>query len=219
MGSNITAGGYSSYAFGKGVSSTTSASGTIMFGDNSGDSHTALNPNEMFMRFKGGYRLLTGTSSGVKLAPGAGAWASLSDRRMKENFSDLNGEEVLTKLEKMSVTTWNYKSQDKTVRHAGPMAQDFYEAFGLGGTGNDTTITTTDIDGINLAAIKALAKRTGQLNSITQELQRQTAALAQLQGEYAQLKELVLQLEARINISQAPAATATTNQKENQTTR
>jgi hypothetical protein len=39
----------------------------------------------------------------------------------------------------------------------GPMAQDFYAAFGLGGS--ETTITTIDPDGVSLAAIQGLNQK------------------------------------------------------------
>ena len=48
----------------------------------------------------------------------------------------------------MSIREWNYKAQDPSVRHVGPTAQDFYSAFKL--SASDTTITTTDIDGVAL---------------------------------------------------------------------
>ena len=63
--------------------------------------------------------------------------------------------------------TWNYKTQDtKTLRHYGPMAQDFYKAFGrdeLGKIGCDTVINQQDFLGVNFIAIKALEKRTAEL--------------------------------------------------------
>ena len=50
--------------------------------------------------------------------------------------------------------TWNYKSQDPSIRHVGPMAQDFYAAFGVGE--DEKHITTIDADGVALAAIQGL---------------------------------------------------------------
>ena len=50
----------------------------------------------------------------------------------------------------MSIATWNWKSQDASIRHMGPMAQDFHAAFGLGET--DKGISTMDADGVALAA-------------------------------------------------------------------
>ncbi len=50
--------------------------------------------------------------------------------------------------------TWNYRSQDAAIRHIGPVAQDFYAAFGVGE--DDRHISTIDADGVALAAIQGL---------------------------------------------------------------
>jgi hypothetical protein len=205
IGNNVLVQGKHAVVIGNNMSSATFA-GTMSLGDNSKYDIKPNKANQMVMRFFGGYYLLTGTTGGVILAPGGGSWMSMSDRRKKENFAQLDGEAVLAKLDRLPVSTWNYKSEAKTVRHAGPMAQDFYEAFRLGGLGNDTTITATDIDGVNLAAIKALSARTEQLRQTTEALQKQTATLTRLQGEYAELKALVQQLEARLNGGQPATA-------------
>jgi cobalamin biosynthesis Mg chelatase CobN len=68
----------------------------------------------------------------------------------------------------MPLTTWRFRDGAEDTRHMGPMAQDFYAAFGLG-TG-ETTISTVDADGVALAAIQGL-------NSIVEEQQQTIAAL------------------------------------------
>jgi hypothetical protein len=80
----------------------------------------------------------------------------------------------------MPVREWNYKSQDPTVRHVGPTAQDFYAAFKL--AASDTTITTTDMDGIALLAIQALERRTAQVSTLE-------ARVAELERRLTQLIE------------------------------
>jgi hypothetical protein len=86
----------------------------------------------------------------------------------------------------MNLTSWNYKGQDpKTLRHYGPMAQDFFAAFGkdeYGTIGTDTTINQADFDGINLIAIQALAKRTEQLEKQNNEL---LVELAEIKAQLA----------------------------------
>ena len=77
---------------------------------------------------------------------------------MKEHFRDLPGEDVLSKIARMPIQEWNYKTQDAAIRHVGPTAQDFHAAFGLGE--NPLKINTIDADGIALAATKALEERT-----------------------------------------------------------
>lgn len=52
------------------------------------------------------------------------------------------------------IQTWNYKTQDSSIKHIGPTAQDFYGAFGLGES--DKTISTVDASGIALRSIQAL---------------------------------------------------------------
>jgi autotransporter adhesin len=127
--------------------------------------------NQMAMAFTGGYRLYTDDMAtiGVYLPHNGNAWTMISDVNKKENFAPVNGEAILNKIGKMNLTSWNYKGQDpKTLRHYGPMAQDFYKAFGqdaYGTIGTDTTINQADFDGINLIAIQALVRKMDQINS------------------------------------------------------
>jgi hypothetical protein len=62
----------------------------------------------------------------------------------------------------------------------GPMAQDCYAAFGLGG--GDTTITSIDPDGVALAAIQGLNLKMEERSK-------------KLEAENAQLKERLERLE------------------------
>lgn len=118
-------------------------------------------------------------SSGVVLSSGSGAWASVSDRRRKTDFRDLDGESVLNALSTMPIQSWTYKSEGRGIRHVGPTAQDFFAAFRLGT--NDTTITTIDEEGISLLAIKTLAQRTEQLKQATQRIDELEQRIAKLE--------------------------------------
>ena len=73
-----------------------------------------------------------------------------SDRAVKTAIASINPRSVLAKVLAMPITSWAYRTDDKT-RHIGPMAQDFHKAFGLGGS--DKSIATVDADGVALAAI------------------------------------------------------------------
>ncbi len=100
----------------------------------------------------------------VTVIEGQVPYTYTSDRNEKENFQPVKAEEVLTKIRGLSVTSWNYKGQAaKQFRHYGPMAQDFFAAFGhdaVGTIGTPTTITSGDLDGILMIAVQALEKRT-----------------------------------------------------------
>ena len=88
------------------------------------------------------------------LAAGGNSWSAVSDRDAKEHFETVDVRAVLDAVAAMPITTWNYKSQDPSVRHIGPMAQDFRAAFGLGH--DERHISTIDSDGIALAALQGL---------------------------------------------------------------
>ncbi len=107
-------------------------------------------------RASGGVTFYTNATmtTGVAVAAGGGSWSSVSDRNLKENVKEVDSQALLASLAQVPVSTWNYKTQDDSIRHIGPMAQDFYAAFGVGE--NDTHITTVDADGVALAAIQAL---------------------------------------------------------------
>jgi len=82
-------------------------------------------------------------------------WVNACDRNLKENFTPLDDQEILSRLESVPIQKWNYKDEPKAT-HIGPVAQDFYAAYQLGD--DDKSIGTVDADGIAFAAIKALHK-------------------------------------------------------------
>jgi len=64
------------------------------------------------------------------------AFTASSDKTKKENFQPVDGEEVLGKIRGFELTSWNFIGHDpKEFRHYGPMAQDFFAAFGNDGIG------------------------------------------------------------------------------------
>ena len=87
------------------------------------------------------------------------------------------------------MTTWNYKTQAKSIRHVGPMAQDFYASFGVGA--DDKHITDVDEGGVALAAIQGLNQKVEEQKS---ELKERDADIRQLKQSVAELKQLIFQL-------------------------
>lgn len=77
-----------------------------------------------------------------------------SDRNLKEEFTAVEPAEVLAKVAALPISSWKYKADEHGIRHIGPMAQDFREAFGLGV--DERHIATVDADGVALAAIQGL---------------------------------------------------------------
>ncbi len=140
--------------------------GSFVFADASSSSTVASTGSSQFIaRASGGVVFYTDSlnTMGVTLSPGSGSWAIISDKNKKENFSTVDYESVLSNINLLKIKGWNYKSQSRTIRHIGPMAQDFYALFKVGE--NNTTITTADMDGVILAGIKALDIRINKLQT------------------------------------------------------
>ena len=198
------AGGKYSLAAGRRAVVDALHNGTFLFADESNYDFDSQAANEFAVRAVGGSRIVTGIDgsgdpdAGVKLDPDDNAWEVLSDRDAKENFVVLDLQDVLNRLAGVPITEWNYKSQDPSNRHIGPMAQDFYAAFGL--SDDELYISPIDTDGIALAAIQGLYELS----------QEQAERIDALEGENADLHQQLDDLEARVSALDggAPASNA-----------
>jgi len=196
------AGGAQSFALG--YYANANHDGAFVWGDSSGVS--AVNstaPNQFIVRAAGGLWLGTNnsvsigsgqfiaTSTGAYLSTG-GTWTNNSDRNLKERLSAVDGQSVLERLAGLSIFTWNYKAQPDSVRHLGPMAQDFHAAFGLGE--DDRHISTTDAEGVALAAIQELYRdslaKDAKIASLTAEMQKLKAVERQVNALAARLSQI-----------------------------
>jgi hypothetical protein len=164
--------------------------GTFIWSDGapqaSADTFRNTANNEFAARATGGFRFRTnlGGTTGCNLPAGSGVFNCTSSKHTKENFMAANG--VLASLRKIPVTTWNYISEGKQVRHLGPMAEDFFSEFKLG-TGN-TSIGVQDLAGVSIAAVKEL----------DEQLQQKNAEIERLQNEVKMLRSNQSELEARL---------------------
>jgi hypothetical protein len=215
-GTDVTATGAASVALGY-HAHTNARQGSFVFGDRSTvDTIRAGVNHSANWRVSGGFRIFTSSnlSTGVTIQSGAtisnwgqsnaviststgaylhtnGTWTNASDRNRKHLFAAVSGEDVLARLRTVPMQTWSYKNEETSVRHLGPMAQDFHAAFGLGD--DDKVISTLDADGVALAGVQALEARTTA----------QREEIAALRAENRDLAARVARLEALI---QAQAA-------------
>jgi hypothetical protein len=198
IGYNVTADKDHSTAMGK-FASNNGFSGTFVWSDGSAtasaDTFRNTANNEFAARATGGFRFrtnLTGTT-GCNLPAGSGVFNCTSSRYTKENFMMVSGEDVLSRLRKIQVSTWNYIDEGGKVRHMGPMAEDFYQAFTLG-TGN-TSIGVQDLAGVSLAAVKALDLRTAQLQQKSAEVDKLRVEVDALRSANAAMEQRLAALE------------------------
>ena len=192
---NVAAGDFS---FAAGFGARANNQGCFVWNDNSNlPSYLDCNNDYRWVaRASGGVYFYTnsGLTSGVYVAAGGGSWSSVSDRNMKANFAPVDGRDVLVRLASVPIATWNYRTQDTSIRHMGPTAQDLHAAFGLGES--DKHINTIDSDGVALAAIQGLYK-------LVQEKEAEISALKQ---ENRELNERMNRIEKHLAVMEIPAA-------------
>jgi hypothetical protein len=119
-----------------------------------------------------------------------GCTTAVSDRSLKANIAAVNPRSVLDRLAALPIREWNYKSDEPSVRHVGPMAQDFRAAFDLGA--DDKHIDMIDANGVTMASIQALyqlmRERDKQVQQMMQQKDRQ---IQQLQAQLNQVRRAV----------------------------
>jgi hypothetical protein len=209
VGEDNTASGAASVAMGY-HAHTNARQGAFVFSDRSSvDTLRAGVNHSANWRVSGGFRVFTSSnlSTGVTIQSGSvtsnwgqsnaviststgaylstsGVWTNTSDANRKHLFENVAGEDVLTRLRSIPIRSWSYRSDAEDIRHLGPTAQDFRAAFGLGN--DDVTIGTVDADGVSLAGVQALDRRT----------LAQQAEIEALRAENADLRARLERIEA-----------------------
>jgi hypothetical protein len=112
-----------------------------------------------------------------------GTLATGSDRNIKEDIASVDPREVLATVAEMPISSWKYIADESGIRHMGPMAQDFYAAFGLGA--DNRHIATVDSDGVALAAIKGLNEIVTEKNAEIDDLKARLAKLEAMMQKLA----------------------------------
>jgi hypothetical protein len=176
--------------------STNGHMGAKVFGDASTtDSIEAVANNEFAVRAAGGFRFRSNATltNGCNIAAGGASITCASSRTLKENFGDVDGDDVLHRMRRIPVNSWNYIDEGRTSRHIGPFAEDFWREFRLGN--EPLAIGHLDIDGVNFAGVKALDERTTRQSADIEALRVRNAALearnAELEARLARIEALV----------------------------
>ena len=185
-GSNIASGDYASvpgglqnradgnYSFAGGYRAQTNGTGVFAWADATGDTFGIGLINSFNARASNGFRFWTTSditqNIGARLLANSSALTTLSDSTQKTDIRRADTKAVLEKVAQLTISEWRYKAQpDPTIRHMGPMAQDFWKAFRLGE--DSLSISTIDPGGIALAAIQELYKEVIELRARVQTLE------------------------------------------------
>ena len=115
----------------------------------------------------------------------AGTLSHGSSRFIKKEIEPVEPDDVLAKLLRLDIYTWQYITDDN-ITHIGPMAEDFGDLFNLGA--DNQHIAPGDMGGIAFAAIKALHV------TLTKKEER----ISTLESENETLKKLNIEFSERL---------------------
>jgi hypothetical protein len=105
-----------------------------------------------------------------------------SSREAKRGFESVDGLSVLEKVAALPISEWSYKADSPSVRHLGPMSEDFHAAFGLGK--DDKGLTSIDTSGVALAAIQGLNRKLMEKNADLEQRIAELEAMVQALAEH-----------------------------------
>ena len=179
----------------------------LWFHNTQNDIRWSMNPIDTSFVFSrggsGGYEMQLYSNGNLVIR---GTLTQNSDRNTKKNIEAVNPVNVLDKVAALPISTWQFKNDTEKSRHLGPMAQDFYAAFGLGR--DEKGIAPVDVSGVALAAIKGLntvvkdkdakiVQLEGKVADLEEKLQAQQEQLARLSALEPVVAKLVHQLNAQ----------------------
>ncbi len=98
-----------------------------------------------------------------------------SSRTLKENFIGINPDDILGKINQLEVSRWNYKFEDESITHIGPIAEDFYRLFKTGS--QEDELHLIDSIGVSLAGVKALSGKLNVQQRKIEEFKREVKGL------------------------------------------
>jgi len=225
MGRDVSTTGDYSTVIGNGI--LCNRDGCFMVADHSTGTLTASKDRQFNARFQGGYRLFTSSNCnvGVTIGGNGNSWSSISDSTRKEHYLPANGEFILRRFRDLRLGSWNYLGQSPSrYRHYGPMAQEWFAAFGhdgIGVIGNDTTLASADVDGVLCIAVQALEKRTADLHqaqtellNTRDELRVTQRDLESLRNEMDALRTALHAVQKQLNLPDRNEARFTSNDTE-----
>ncbi|UCH87697.1 MAG: hypothetical protein JSU97_04800 [Dehalococcoidia bacterium] len=165
------------FGFAAGRLANAAQNGCFVWGDSTTTTVSCDSTDEFVVQAGGGLEFYSSSdlSTYCNLNAGGNSWSCSSDRDLKENFTPVDGQAVVAALAEMPISMWNSKAQDDSIRHMGPVAQDFYAAFGLGE--DELSIGSGDIDGVALAAIQGLYELSQEQAERIDALEARVAAL------------------------------------------
>jgi hypothetical protein len=116
-----------------------------------------------------------------------------SSRDIKENFESVDARSILERVIALPMSEWSAKNDESGQRHMGPIAEEWWQAFGLGP--DDKHVSVGDVGGVALVAIQGLhavvEEKDARIDGLMTVVEEKKAQIEQLQSRLAALEALV----------------------------
>ncbi len=122
-----------------------------------------------------------------------GTWTNASSQELKENFTALDPNEVLEKIDSLRIEQWNYKAENSSITHIGPVAEEFHAAFNTGGTDGNKAISTIDPAGVALVGIQGLSAKLKTLLDLSWIIEGLKQFGVEISQELTKIKSLAVE--------------------------
>src|SRR5439155_15224235 len=162
------------YAFAAGRNARATAGGAFAMADSGAQNFVVGTANAFGARFGGGFSFATSVdlngnlATGCQLPSGSGTFSCTSTRETKTDFAKVDPRAIYKTVAMLPIESWRYKNESETVRHIGPMAEDFRSAFHYGF--DDKSIAVVDAQGIALVAIKGMSQELAERDALIEQL-------------------------------------------------
>lgn len=127
-----------------------------------------------------------------------------SSRSIKHAIRPLDAASVLETVRDLPLYHWIYKADPVQAEHVGPMAEEFYAAFGLGR--DDKHVSPSDSAGLALAAVQGLDDELQNLRASRRELVEQNRGLVRRVQELERVVATLLAPDAGPSKGPGPPA-------------
>ncbi|MEM4166643.1 MAG: hypothetical protein QW255_04785, partial [Candidatus Bilamarchaeaceae archaeon] len=155
--------------FGNGVQLNTAVSNRVYFFNENDYGYLLLNTTNL----PSGYIIAVGSNSnngnGAGLTAG-GSWQNASSISFKDDLTELDKDELLEGLKKVSIARWRYKGTNEY--HIGPTSEEFIDLYKVGilddGENSKKYLSSYDVAGVALGCVKVLLEK---IESLEKEIQ------------------------------------------------
>lgn len=143
----------------------------------------AADGSSIFVVEADGDAQLSGTLTAQDVCGSLGCLGTLhSSKALKNIVGHIDTSEILSKVMRLRLSQWTYKSDVSEKVHIGPMSEDFHAEFGFNGDVDDK-IAIVDAAGVALASIQALNTKLEQKDQEIAQLRQEIEAIKQALGQ------------------------------------